>query len=114
MPAKASERPKPKAKDDPFDLHHRTELVYDWLLDDWEKNPDMKNRTDALKIMQVGGMFLTRNIKLKDVADEQHAGSAVKKYSGAFRVKAADGKAPPKPALVTYDGGDDDAGDDAA
>lgn len=115
MPAKASEKPRPKAKDDPFDLQYRLEKVADWLLADWEDNKDMKNRPDALKILQYGSMFTTRNSKLKDVAEESAAGSAVKKYSGAFRVKAAaETKAPTKPALVAYDGGDNDPDDDAA
>lgn len=92
MPAKASEKPKASRKDDPFDLQYRLEKVADWLLADWENNKDMKNRPDALKILQYGSMFTTRNSKLKDVADESNAGSAVKRYSGAFRTtKTADG-----------------------
>ena len=106
---------KPAPKDDPFDLHRRTEQVYDWLLTDWESDPKLKNRNDAIKILQYGGMFLTRNIKLKDASDESHAGSAVAKYSGAFQVKTphgvSRGKAdarPARPALAYSDTDDDD------
>ena len=120
--AKPAEQPKAK-QDDPLNLHARTEAVYDWLLKDWEDNPDLKNRNDAIKLIQYGGMFLTRNLKLQEAADESNAGSAVKRYSGAFRTtKTTDaargrkaGSGPAKqPVLAYVAGADDDDGDDAA
>lgn len=107
---------KPSSNSDPFNLHHRTEQVYDWLLSDWEDNPDIKNRADAIKILQYGGMFLTRNIKLKDAADEPLAGSAVRRYSGAFKTSHVTGsrKTSAGPTLIVSDTDDPDTDPDAA
>lgn len=117
--AKAAE--KPASDKDPFNLHYRTEKVFDWLLSDWESDPKMKNRQDAIKIIQYGGGFLTRNVKLRDSEDVTNAGSAVARYSGAFRTKTPNGLSgakgnsrPTKPALAYSDTDDDSDSDDAA
>lgn len=118
--AKAAETPRPK--DDPYNLHGRTERVYDWLLSDWESDPKLKNRADAIKILQYGSAFLVRNIKLREVDDVAESGSAVRRYSSAFRTTAAHdprrrkASAGPstKPTLVTDDDSDEFDPDAAA
>lgn len=120
--SKTSEK---RSNEDPFQLHHRTEAVYDWLLSDWEENPDLMNRADAIKILQYGGMFLTRNLKLQEASSVSvGTGSAVRKYSGAFRVQAPSnaarggasgaGRAALRAIPAPADTSDDDSGDDAA
>lgn len=120
MPAKASEKPR-KAKDE-YNIHGRLEKLISDVFDEYEKNPELFAIKDKLSVIQYVGMWLTRNIKLQEATDEQHTGSAVAKYSGAFRVQAPTHAASVRkggagrsvPALVhDSDTGSDDPGDDS-
>lgn len=110
--AKAAEKPAPK--DDPYNIHARLEKLISSVLDEWEEHPEMFATKDKLSVVQIFGMYLTRNLKLRDADDVGNSGSAVRRYSSAFRVstpnapsrgKGSAGRS--RPALVTSDESDD-------
>ena len=106
----------PKSGKDPYDIHSRLQKLISDVFDEYENDPKLFSIKDKLAVIQYVGMWMTRDLKIQDATDESNAGSAVAKYSGAFRVKNATGsrKAPARPALVHSSADDDDDGDDAA
>lgn len=70
---------------DPYELEARLEKIIHFHLLDMEENPEMYAAKDRLSTIQYVGMFLNRKFGWGDVETEG-VGSAVRKYSGAFRV----------------------------
>lgn len=71
---------------DPHDIERRLETLIHLHLLDIEENPEMFAPKDRLATIQCVGMFLNRKYGWGD--DESvGAGSAVRKYAGAFRTK---------------------------
>lgn len=71
---------------DQYDLEARLEAVIDLHLRDMEEHPEMYSAKDRLSAVQYIGMWINRKYGWGD--EEVHnAGSAVRKYSGAFLTK---------------------------
>lgn len=71
---------------DPHNIERRLETLIHLHLLDVEENPEMFAPKDRLATIQIVGMFLNRKYGWGD--DESvGAGSAVRKYAGAFRTK---------------------------
>ena len=69
---------------DPYRIEARLEKLIDVHLRDMETNPDMVDPKMRLSTIQYVGMFLNRKYGWGDPEDG-NVGSAVRKYSGAFR-----------------------------
>ena len=97
-----------------FDIHYRVEHQIHLLLKEMEDEPERFAFKERLSLVQIVGMYLTRDIKLRADADERGAtnsGSAVRKYSGAFKTNVARGRAgTARPRLAAAD---DDADEPA-
>ena len=108
-------KPRANTADEPDDLRAGIEDVLRSILDDWRADPKLFSVSDKLKIVQYGGMYLTRRFGWIGKEDEPDTtGSAVRKYSGAFRTNVARrGAATPRLAAITVDNDPDDP-DDAA
>lgn len=70
---------------DQYDLESRLEKIIHFHLLDMEENPEMYAAKDRLSTIQYVGMFLNRKFGWGE-AEGEGVGSAVRKYSGAFRV----------------------------
>lgn len=70
---------------DPHDIERRLENLIHIHLTDMEENPEMFASKDRLAAIQIIGMFLNRKYGWGE-DESAGAGSAVRKYSGAFRV----------------------------
>lgn len=107
------------ATSDPLNINARLYKQLGKLLDDMEaadrdERMTMPQRIQAL--IAVGRIQVLFNTIRKGAIDDGSAGSTVRKYSAAFaRSNAASRrKANARPALVDFDSGDGDGGDDAA
>lgn len=93
---------------DPHNLKRRLENVADIVFTRIEDEPDMFDVKQLLSAVQIIGMWLTREVKLGD-EESSSAGSAVRKFSGAFKTNVARrGKASVGPSSFTF--GDSDEG----
>lgn len=97
---------------DPHNLKSRLENIADILFTRIETNPKAFETRELLSAIQIVGMWLTRETKLADSSDSGVAGSAVRKYAGAFANAASRGKTGRGPRLAGFESGDD--GDGAA
>lgn len=70
---------------DQYDLEARLEKLIHFHLLDIEENPQMYAAKDRLATIQYVGMFLNRKFGWGE-PEAEGVGSAVRKYSGAFRV----------------------------
>lgn len=94
MPVTTAKKTRSTASD-PHNIERRLETLIHLHLLDIEENPEMFAPKDRLATIQCVGMFLNRKYGWGD--DESvGAGSAVRKYSGAFRVMK-----PTKPTRVS-------------
>lgn len=93
---------------DPHDIERRLENQIHLHLLDMEENPQMFAPKDRLAAVQYISMFLNRKYGWGDDEDSG-AGSAVRKYSGAFRIA----KPTEKPNRVRGGSYDDDQEDAA-
>jgi hypothetical protein len=108
---------------DPYDIHNRMERQIDLLLKEMEEEPERFAFKERLALVTTLGMYLTRNIKLSAADESVNAGSAVRKYSGAFKTSHVAGggktgarrpdRAPSRPALA-YSEPDSDEPDSVA
>lgn len=100
---------------DPHDLKARLENIADILFGRIEKNPNSFDTKELLSAIQIVGMWLTRETKLANDSDSGVAGSAVRKYAGAFASAhdSGGGKANRGPRLTRIDSSGDDDGDAA-
>ena len=73
---------------DPHNILRRLQNQIHLLLLEMEERPDEFDHKERLSAVQIIGMFLTRNEKLGD-ENERQSGSAIRKYSGAFRTNTA-------------------------
>lgn len=71
---------------DEYNLEARLEKIIHFHLLDMEENPEMYASKDRLAMIQVVGMFLNRKFGWGE-DETAGAGSAVRKYSGAFQTK---------------------------
>jgi hypothetical protein len=102
---------------DPYDIHGRVEKQIDLLLKEMEEEPTHFAFKERLSMVQIVGMYLTRNLKLSAADESVNAGSAVRKYSGAFKTShvTGGGKAGARrpdrarPALAYSEPDDDDS-----
>ena len=99
---------------DPHNLKARLENAADILFKRIEADPDLMETRVLLSAIQIVGMWLTREVKLTNDSDADIAGSAVRKYAGAFANAASRGKASRGPRLASVDPGGNDDGGDAA
>ena len=111
---------------DPFQLHSRLMRLIDvWFSQLEQDDYRLASPKDLQLAIQHVGMYLTRDIKIRAADDTglTGAGSAVRKYAGAFRSNVAPAAAPhaarggktgARPALVAPDPDDDDSGSSAA
>jgi hypothetical protein len=76
---------------DGFNIHHRVEAQIDLLLKEMEETPENFAFKERLALITTLGMYLTRNLKLSAADESVHAGSAVRKYSGAFKTAHVSG-----------------------
>ena len=97
---------------DPHNLKSRLENIADILFKRIEEHPEKFETRELLSAIQIVGMWLTRETKLADSSDAGIAGSAVRKYAGAFTNAAGRGK-DRGPRLASVDPGGDDGGDAA-
>lgn len=70
---------------DQYDLESRLEKLIHFHLLDMEENPEMYAAKDRLSTIQYVGMFLNRKFGWGE-PEVEGVGSAVRKYSGAFRI----------------------------
>lgn len=70
---------------DTYNLEARLETLIHHHLLDIEENPDMYAAKDRLATIQYVGMFLNRKYGWGE-PENSDVGSAVRKYSGAFRI----------------------------
>lgn len=84
MPVSASKKVRNTASD-PHGIERRLENLIHIHLLDMEENPEMFASKDRLATISAIGMFLNRKYGWGD-DETAGAGSAVRKYSGAFRV----------------------------
>lgn len=103
---------------DPFKIHYRVEAQIDLLLREMEEHPDQFAFKERLAMVTTVGMYLTRNIKLVAANESDNAGSAVRKYAGAFKTTHVSGggksgarratAAAPARLAIAHDADDDD------
>ena len=101
---------------DPHDIHRRVEDQIHLILLEMEENPERFALKDRLSMVQIVGMYLTRNLKLVSDESISTAGTAVRKYAGAFKTNVARGRADrtrSSPALVVTSDPDPDDPDAA-
>lgn len=77
--------PRKARTSDTYNLEARLETLIHHHLLDMEENPEMYASKDRLAAIQYIGMFLNRKYGWGEVEAES-VGSAVRKYSGAFRI----------------------------
>lgn len=70
--------------DDKFDIQGRLEKVIDSLLTEFEQQPLHFGIKEKLAIVQYVSSYLARRARLDDGEADEQAGSAVRRYSGAF------------------------------
>lgn len=70
---------------DQYNLEARLEQLIHFHLLDIEENPQMHSAKDRLATIQYVGMFLNRKYGWGE-PEAEGVGSAVRKYSGAFRI----------------------------
>ena len=95
---------------DPHNLKTRLENIASIIFDRIEKDPAKYETKELLSTIQIIGMWLTRETKLADSSDSNIAGSAVRKYAGAFQSANATGRGKSYPRPRTVSAGDE--GDD--
>ena len=83
----------PQNNSDNHDIHRRLEWQIHLILEEMEDAPDHFSLKDRLSLVQIVGMYLTRDIKLKAANESDTGGSAVRKYSGAFQTHVAGSRA---------------------
>lgn len=78
--------------EDKFDIQGRLEKVIDSLLTEFEQQPLHFGIKEKLAIVQYVSSYLARRARLDDGDESDTAGSAVRKYSGAFQTTNVAGK----------------------
>jgi hypothetical protein len=110
--------------DNGFKIQERLENQIHLLLVDMESEPERFDFKTRLSVVQVLGMWLTRHVKLEAASEPESAGSAVRRYSSAFKTSVVKANAPrggkgsarraAAPALAYDSNSDADEGDDSA
>jgi hypothetical protein len=100
-------------------IHQRVEDQISLLLDEMEEQPERFAFKDRLAVITTLGMYLTRDLKLKAADEPASTGSAVRKYSGAFRAHGTGGgtkhpRSAAKPVPIRSVEPDDTDSDDTA
>ena len=121
MTSKEATAPHP-SDDDPYRIHPRLEKMISDLFDQYEQDPRMFSNADLLKTVQYVSSYLVRRASLRKAEEHEsvgtNAGSAVRRYSGAFKttnITRAKRGARPTSTVVPFDTVDnDDDGPDAA
>jgi hypothetical protein len=78
-----------------YDIHPRLKHQIDLIFDELEANPDHYTLKERLAVVTTVGMYLTRDVKLREADEQQqsNAGAAVRKYATAFKTNVARGRA---------------------
>jgi hypothetical protein len=85
-------------------IHRRIDNQIHLLLLELEESPERFSFKDRLAAVQIIGMYLTRDVKLRKADEPDTAGSAARKYSGAFKAHGTGGgKARPRPPARIID-----------
>lgn len=71
------------------DIREGLEDILRAIITEWRQHPKVFALKDMLSVVQYGGMFLTRRGKMESDDERGGAGSAVRKYSGAFKTTHA-------------------------
>lgn len=85
---------------DPHDIERRLEMQIHLHLLDMEENPQMFSPKDRLAAVQYIGMWINRKYGWGD-SETEGAGSAVRRYAGAFLTKPTVVTKSPKPNRVS-------------
>jgi hypothetical protein len=107
-------KPEPRSgsNSDPFNIHQRVERQIDMLLKEMEDEPERFDFKSRLSMVQIVGMYLTRNIKLNAADESDNSGSTVRRYAGAFKTKNAGSGGTPSTRraslAIAHDSDDDD------
>ena len=73
-------------------IHKRVQKQIELILDKLEEHPERYTTKDRLMLVQVVGMYMTRDLKLKAADESEHSGSTVRKYAQhAFRTQNVPG-----------------------
>lgn len=97
--------------DDKYDLQGRVEKVIDSLLTEFEQQPLHFDIRSKLAIVQYVSSYLARRARVDDGDEPDTAGSAVRKYSGAFKTNVVGrGKRNSRSTpILAYDSDDGDS-----
>lgn len=103
-----SSNAKRNSDDDTSEIKAGLNEIMRWMINDWREQPDLWGRADLLRLIQYGGMYVTREQRWeKD--DESQSGSSVRRYARAFKANAASpGKTRARPAPYAVDAGEPD------
>lgn len=94
--------------DDKYDLQGRVEKVIDSLLTEFEQQPLHFDIRSKLAIVQYVSSYLARRARVDD-GDEPEAGSAVRRYAGAFQTTNVGNRRTSRAKPAVYDLDSDDA-----
>jgi hypothetical protein len=90
-----------RPKEEDYDLHKRLDKQIHLILKELEDQPEMYGLADRLKVVTTLGMWLTRDIKIRQSEDESKpSGSSVRKYQSAFRTNMVGRSSTPRDTTV--------------